>query len=64
MPDIGVLLKRLNQLEAKVFEHEEMVSLVNEHDLKIERSNSQQEEINQLKKKVSDLEEKTTNWPY
>jgi len=58
MPDIGVLLKRLNQLEAKVFEHEEMVSLVNEHDLKIERSNSQQEEINQLKKKVSDLEEK------
>ena len=42
---MGVLLNRLDQLEAKVEQHEVKI-------------NSQQIEINQLKKKNSDLEEK------
>jgi len=69
MFDIGVLLNRLDQLEAivlqhdaKVEEHEAMVSLVNQHELKINsheiKINSQQEEINQLKRKL-ELEKKS-----
>jgi len=42
---VGVLLNRLDQLEAKVEQHEGKI-------------NSQQKEIDQLKKKNSDLEEK------
>ena len=68
MLDIGALLNRLEELEAKVghceakvAEHEEMVSLVNQHELKINshqmKINSQQEEIDQLKKKNSELME-------
>ena len=53
MLDIGVLLNRLNELETKVAEHEDMVSLVNQHELKI---NSQQVEIDQLKRKNVELE--------
>ncbi len=62
MSDFDLLLNRLHQLEAKVeqqeakvAEHEAMKSLVNQHELKI---NIQQTEIDQLKKKNSDLEEK------
>jgi len=56
MFDIDVLLNRLDQMEAKVAEHENMVSLVNQHELKINR---QQEEIDQLKKKNEEsVEEK------
>jgi len=52
MIDVSVLLNRLDQLEAKVEQHDVIVA---EHELKI---NSQQMEINQLKKKNSELEEK------
>ena len=52
MFDVGVLLNRLDQMEAK---QEDMLSILNKHELKII---NQQEEINQLKKKTSDLEEK------
>jgi len=45
MVEMGVLLNRLDQLEAKVKQHEVKI-------------NSQQVEINQLKKKTSSLEEK------
>jgi len=72
MLDIDVLLSRLGQLEAKneqyeakveeleakVAEHEAMVSLVKQHEIKI---NSQQEEIDQLKRKNSEfIKEKKT----
>ncbi len=55
MFDIGVILNRLDQMEEKVEQHEAMVSLVNKHELKINR---QQEEIDQLKKKNAELTEK------
>ena len=46
---------KVAELEAKAAEHEAMASLVKRHELKI---NIQQIEIDQLKKKNSDLEEK------
>jgi len=52
--DVGILLNLLDQLETKVEQHEATVSLVNQHELKI---NSQQIEIDQLRKKNSALEE-------
>ena len=55
MNDVSVLLNRLDQLEAKVQQHDakvaEHAAIVAEHELKI---NSQQIEIDQLKKKNSD----------
>ena len=57
---MGVLLNRLDQLEAKVQQHDakvaENAAIVAEHELKI--NSHQQMEIDQLKKKNSDLEEK------
>ena len=55
MIDVGVLLNRLDQLETN---QEALVSLVNQHELKI---NSQQVEIDQLKKKNLELEKETNN---
>ena len=49
---------KVEGLEAKVAEHEAMVSLVNQHEVKI---NSQQEEIDQLKKKNLELIEEKKN---
>jgi len=43
---------KVEGLEAKVAEHEAMVSLVNQHEVKI---NSQQEEIDQLKRKNAEF---------
>jgi len=72
MLDIDVLLSRLDQLEArneqqevkveeleaKVAEHEATVSLVKQHEIKI---NSQQEEIDQLKRKNAEFIEEKKN---
>jgi len=65
MFDNDALLNRLDQLEDKVAEleakeaeHKAMVSLVNQHELKI---NSQQEQIDQLKKRNSELVEEKKN---
>jgi len=55
MIDVGVLLNRLDQLETN---QEALVSLVNQHELKI---NSQQVEIDQLKKTNLELEKETNN---
>jgi len=55
MIDVGVLLSRLDQLETN---QEALVSLVNQHELKI---NSQQVEIDQLKKTNLELEKVTNN---
>ena len=46
MFDIDVLANRLEQLEAKVAGHEDTVSLVNQHELKI---------VDQLKKEYAEL---------
>jgi len=55
MFDMGVLLNRLDQMEAKVEQHEAIVSLVDQHERKI---NSQQLEIDQLKKKLLEEQNK------
>ena len=50
MIDFGALFNRIDQLEAKVVEHEKKI-------------NSQQTEIDQLKKKNSELEEEKNRQP-
>jgi len=69
MFDVGVLLNRLDELEAKVHhyeakvdhceaklaEHEDMVSLVNQHDLKIK---SHEMKINSQQEEIDQLKKK------